>query len=42
MGSEDGNIYIWDIERTSTNHFKEPKVKSYEYFNPFLIPNLDT
>lgn len=41
MGSEDGNIFIWDIEKTSTNHYKEAKPKGYEFFNPFLISELD-
>jgi hypothetical protein len=41
MGSEDGNIFIWEIEKTSSNHFKEAKPKGYEFFNPFLISELD-
>ena len=41
MGSEDGNIFIWDIEKTGTNHYKDPKQKAYEFFNPFLVSKLD-
>ena len=41
MGSEDGNIFIWDIEKTGSNHYKEAKQKAYEFFNPFLISKLD-
>jgi len=25
MGSEDGNIFLWDIEKTGSNHYKEAK-----------------
>jgi ribosomal protein S11 len=41
MGSEDGNIFIWDIEKTGSNHYKDAKQKAYEFFNPFLISKLD-
>jgi hypothetical protein len=41
MGSEDGNIFIWDIEKTETNYYKNAKQKAYEFFNPFLISKLD-
>ena len=41
MGSEDGNIFLWDIEKTGSNHYKDPKQKAYEVFNPFLVSKLD-
>ena len=41
MGSEDGNIFIWDIQKTQTNYYLNAKQKSYEFFNPFLISKLD-
>lgn len=41
MGSEDGNIFIWEIEKSSSNHYKEAKPKGYEFFNPFLISEHD-
>ena len=41
MGSEDGNIFIWDIQKTKTNYYLNAKQKSYEFFNPFLISKLD-
>ena len=40
MGSEDGNIFLWDINR-SGNHFRDAKQKAYEYFNPFMISKMD-
>lgn len=41
IGSEDGNIFLWDIEKTGSNHYKEAKQKAYEFFNPFLVSKLD-
>ena len=35
MGSEDGKVLLWDIEKTESHHFREPKQKAYEFFNPF-------
>ena len=45
MGSEDGNIFMWNIEMTHTRRYRrsdKPKQKAYEYFNPFNIPKIDT
>jgi WD40 repeat protein len=41
MGSEDGNIFLWDIEKSGTLHYKDAKQKAYELFNPFLVSKQD-
>lgn len=43
LGSEDGNIFIFDIERSHTNPhvFKEAKSTSFEFFAPFNAAKAD-
>ena len=42
IGSEDGNIFLFDLERIqNTSHYKESKPKSYEYFTPFNSTKAD-
>ena len=37
LGSEDGSVYLWDIDRIGNNLFREAKQKGYEAFLPFMI-----
>jgi WD repeat-containing protein 44 len=37
QGSEDGNIFIWDVNKIGPNAYKDAKCKGYEFFNPFLL-----
>ena len=41
MGSENGNVYIFELERTINNQYKEAKPKSYEFFAPFNVSKHD-
>ena len=41
LGSENGNVYIFELERTINNQYKEAKPKSYEFFAPFNVSKHD-
>lgn len=40
-GSEDGNVFQWDIGKIGSNHYRDPKQKAYEFFNPYLVSKQD-
>ena len=41
MGSEDGQVYFWEVNRQGQHYFQEAKPKGYEAFNPFMIQKFD-
>lgn len=41
LGSENGNIYIFELERTINNLYKEAKPQCYEFFDPYNVSKHD-